>query len=45
MATGTGIAPDDFWTRFGEIVRDLAPRNRALLARRDELQAAIDKSQ
>ncbi len=42
VAPGTGIAPDDFWTRFGEIVRDLAPRNRALLARRDELQAAID---
>jgi malate synthase len=41
-APGTGIDPDDFWSGFGEIVRDLAPRNRALLARRDELQARID---
>jgi malate synthase len=40
--TGTGIAEVDFWKRFAAIVDDLAPKNRALLARRDELQAKLD---
>ena len=39
---GTGIDPGDFWKSFEAILTDLAPRNRALLARRDELQARID---
>ena len=39
---GTGIQELDFWHRFADILRDLAPRNRALLARRDELQAKLD---
>jgi malate synthase len=37
-----GFDPDRFWHGLGELVADLAPRNRALLARRDALQAAID---
>lgn len=41
--TGTGIEATDFWQGFDQIVRDLAPRNRELLARRDELQAQIDE--
>ena len=40
---GTGIDADAFWRDFAAILRDLAPRNRALLARRDELQQQIDR--
>ncbi|HEX5328495.1 MAG TPA: malate synthase G, partial [Acetobacteraceae bacterium] len=39
---GTGLDPAGFWQGFAELVRDLAPRNRALLARRDDLQRRID---
>jgi len=39
---GTGISEIDFWHRFAEIVKDLSPKNRALLARRDALQAKLD---
>ncbi|GAB4388451.1 malate synthase G [Albidovulum sp.] len=39
---GTGVEAERFWQGFADLVRDLAPRNRALLARRDELQRAID---
>jgi malate synthase len=39
---GSGVEPDDFWAGADAIIHDLAPRNRELLARRDELQARID---
>jgi malate synthase len=39
---GTDVSADTFWNGFGDIVRDLAPRNRELLAVRDRLQARID---
>jgi malate synthase len=43
IAPGTGVDAEAFWAGFESIVDDLAPRNRALLARRDELQATIDE--
>src|SRR6478735_1384967 len=39
---GTGMDPARFWTALDAIVAEFAPRNRKLLARRDELQAGID---
>src|SRR5690349_8244501 len=39
---GTGIDASTFWAGLDAIVHDLAPRNRELLARREELQARID---
>ena len=33
---------DAFWRGFAELLADLAPRNRALLAKREDLQAQID---
>ena len=42
IAPGTGIAPDAVWTLLDSIVSTLGPRNRALLDKRDALQAKID---
>ena len=42
IAPGTGVDVAAFWTGFQGILDDLVPQNQALLARRDELQAAID---
>jgi malate synthase len=42
IAPGTGIAPEAVWSLLDEIVHTLGPRNRALLDKRDALQARID---
>ena len=40
---GTDIDPDSFWAGVDKVVTDLQPQNQDLLARRDQLQAQIDK--
>ncbi|MFA7505612.1 MAG: malate synthase G [Burkholderiaceae bacterium] len=40
---GSGVASDAFWKGLSELIHDLAPRNRALLAKREDLQKRIDK--
>jgi malate synthase len=40
---GTGVPEASLWIRLDRIIHDLAPRNRALLAKRDALQAEIDE--
>ncbi len=39
---GTGVDVAAFWKGFDALVHDLAPKNRALLAERDRLQAELD---
>jgi malate synthase len=39
---GTGVEAAHFWAALAEIVGDLTPQNRALLAERDRLQEEID---
>ncbi len=40
---GTEIDPDSFWAGVDKVVTDLTPQNQELLARRDDLQAQIDR--
>ena len=39
---GTGVEATAFWSGFDQLVHDLAPKNRALLAERDRLQVELD---
>ncbi|PCI50459.1 MAG: malate synthase G [Alphaproteobacteria bacterium] len=39
---GTGISEGQFWSGLEDIVNDLAPKNKALLAKRDAIQARLD---
>ncbi len=40
---GTGVDSATYWKNFEQVVVDLTPKNKALLAKRDELQAKIDE--
>ncbi|NWB71710.1 malate synthase G [Pseudomonas sp. G5001] len=39
---GTGITADQFWAGADKVIHDLAPKNKALLAKRDDFQVRID---
>ena len=39
---GTGLTADAFWAGADKVIHDLAPKNKALLAKRDDFQARID---
>ena len=39
---GTGITADQFWAGADKVIHALAPKNKALLAKRDDFQARID---
>ena len=40
---GTGIDRDNFWSGFDKAVHELAPINKKLLQKRDEIQKKIDE--
>jgi malate synthase len=42
IAPGTGVGAASFWSALEKIIADLGPRNRELLAKRDDLQGKID---
>ncbi len=39
---GTGVTAEQFWAGADKVIHDLAPKNKALLAKRDDFQARID---
>ncbi|MCE5288497.1 MAG: malate synthase G [Nocardiaceae bacterium] len=39
---GTGVDADSFWAGAEQVINDLAPRNRELLAKRDDIQGKLD---
>jgi len=40
---GSGLDSETYWKNFEQVVVDLSPKNKALLAKRDEIQAKIDE--
>lgn len=38
-----GVDSATYWTNFENVVKELTPRNKALLAKRDDIQAKIDQ--
>ena len=40
---GTGINSDEFWNSFGEAVHELAPINKNLIRKREDIQKKIDE--
>ena len=43
LLPAVALSPDEFWPGLEAIIRDLSPVNRALLEKREELQAQIDE--
>ena len=41
--TASGLDSKTYWKNFEQVVVDLSPKNKALLAKRDDLQAQIDE--
>ncbi|MDN4523046.1 malate synthase G [Fictibacillus fluitans] len=39
---GTGVDPESFWPEFETLIQELTPKNKELLARRDEIQDRIN---
>jgi malate synthase len=39
---GTGVSADAFWSGFSDLIHNLGPKNRALLVKREQIQAQID---
>lgn len=40
---GTGVEAQTFWDGLADLMREMGPRNAALLAKREEIQAKIDE--
>ncbi len=40
---GSGLTTEQFWADFDALIHDLAPKNKALLTKRNELQHAINE--
>ena len=40
---GSGLDSEKYWNNFEQVVVDLSPKNKALLAKRDDIQAKIDE--
>jgi malate synthase len=43
IAPGTGVDPEHFWAELESILKDLAPKNKALLEKRETIQAQLDE--
>ncbi|KYD31286.1 malate synthase G [Geobacillus sp. B4113_201601] len=43
LLPNSGVNQDKFWRDFGALIADLTPRNKALLARRDEIQTQLNE--
>ncbi|ADI26962.1 malate synthase G [Geobacillus sp. C56-T3] len=43
LLPNSGLDQDKFWSDFGAIISDLTPRNKELLARRDEIQEKLNE--
>lgn len=41
--SGSGLDSETYWKNFEQVVVDLSPKNKALLAKRDDIQAKIDE--